>query len=147
MTLTVTHTPKCPERDREYQTGSLAFLSGFFAFSSLHNLRHKISHRLCRPILLLPGGVGIGAESEACVVVPQHTADRFHIGRRPDIKSTGMVFCSFRCLDIKKRHKLFSKSAAFAGAQNGRCFADTARFLCCCSLVCAAPFSAALKKH
>ena len=41
----------------------------------LHDLSHKISHCLCRPILLLPGGMGIGAESEACVVVSQHTAD------------------------------------------------------------------------
>ena len=29
MTHTVTHTAKCPERDRECQTGSFAFLSGF----------------------------------------------------------------------------------------------------------------------
>ena len=28
-----------------------------------------------------------------------------------------MVFRSFRCLDMKKRRRLFSKSAAFAGAQ------------------------------
>ena len=45
----------------------------------LHDLCHEISHRLCRSILLLPGGVGIGAEGEARVVVSQHTADRFHI--------------------------------------------------------------------
>ena len=30
-------------------------------------------------VLDLPGGVGIGAEGEARVVVPKHTADRFHI--------------------------------------------------------------------
>ena len=47
----------------------------FCRFSVLHDLCHKISHCLCRPILLLPGGMGIGAESEACVVVSQHTAD------------------------------------------------------------------------
>ena len=29
LTHTVTHTPKCPERDREHQTGSSAFLPGF----------------------------------------------------------------------------------------------------------------------
>ena len=80
LTHTVTHTPKCPERDRECQTGSFAFLSGFFvAFSALHDLRHEISHRLCRSVLLLPSGVGVGAEGEACVIVAQHTADRFHI--------------------------------------------------------------------
>ena len=46
----------------------------FAAFSVLHDLRHKIPHRLRRPILLLPGGVGVGAEGEARIVVPQHTA-------------------------------------------------------------------------
>ena len=76
----MTHTPKCPERDRECQTGSFAFLSGFFiTFSVLHDLCHKISHGLRRPILLLPGGVGVGTQGEARVVVPQHAADRFHI--------------------------------------------------------------------
>ena len=80
LTHTVTHTVKCPERDRERQTGSSTFLSGFFAgFFALHDLRHEISYCLCRSILLLPGGVGVGAEGEARVVVPKHTADRFHI--------------------------------------------------------------------
>ena len=51
----------------------------FVAFSALHDLRHKIPHRLRRPILLLPGGVGIGAEGKACVIVAQHTGDCFHI--------------------------------------------------------------------
>ena len=45
----------------------------------LHDLRHEISYCLCRSILLLPGGVGIGAEGEARIIVPKHTADRFHI--------------------------------------------------------------------
>ena len=51
----------------------------FAAFPALHDLRHEISHRLRRPILLLPGGVGVGSEGEACVVVTQHTGDRFHV--------------------------------------------------------------------
>ena len=46
----------------------------FVAFSALHDLRHKIPHRLRRPILLLPSGMGVGAEGEARIVVPQHTA-------------------------------------------------------------------------
>ena len=80
LTHTVTHTPKCSERDRECQTGSFAFLSGFFvSFPVLHDLRHKIPHRLRRPVLLLPGGVGVGAEGEARVVVSQHTVDRFYV--------------------------------------------------------------------
>ena len=81
MTHTVTHTAKCPERDRERQTGSSAFLPGFFTFSlaGLHDLCHKIPHRLRRSVLLLPGSMGVGAEGEARVVVAQHTADCFHI--------------------------------------------------------------------
>lgn len=51
----------------------------FVAFPALHDPRHEIPHRLRRPILLLSGGVGVGAEGESCIVVPQHTADRFHI--------------------------------------------------------------------
>ena len=51
----------------------------FRCFFALHDLYHKIPHRLRRLILLLPGGVGVGAEGEACVVVAQHTGDRFHI--------------------------------------------------------------------
>ena len=51
----------------------------FIAFLSLHDLSHKISYRLRRPILLLSGGVGVGAKGEARIVVTQHTADRFHI--------------------------------------------------------------------
>ena len=51
----------------------------FSAFSALHDLRHKIPHRLRCPILLLSGGVGVGTEGKSCVVVSKHTADRFHI--------------------------------------------------------------------
>ena len=32
-------------------------------------MSHKISHRLRRPVLLLPGGVSVGAEGEACIIV------------------------------------------------------------------------------
>ncbi len=40
---------------------------------------HEISHCLCGLVLDLSGGVGIGAEGEACVVVAQHTADCFDV--------------------------------------------------------------------
>ena len=46
---------------------------------ALYDLRYKIPHRLCRSVLLLHGGVGVSAEREAGVVVPQHTADRFYV--------------------------------------------------------------------
>ena len=45
----------------------------------LHDLRHELPHLLCRFVLGLPRGVGVGAEGEAGVVVPQHSGDRFHI--------------------------------------------------------------------
>lgn len=46
----------------------------FFLFV-LHDLLHEVSHGLGRFVLLLPSGVGVGAEGEARVVVPEHTAD------------------------------------------------------------------------
>ena len=51
----------------------------FRRFFGLHDLCHKISHCLRRPVLLLPGGVGVGTESETRVVMAQHTGDRFHV--------------------------------------------------------------------
>ncbi|WP_300765456.1 hypothetical protein, partial [uncultured Oscillibacter sp.] len=47
----------------------------------------------------------------------------------------------------EKTPQTFLNLRRWPGRRNGRCLADIARFLCCCSLVCAAPFSAALKKH
>lgn len=82
---TVTHTPKFPERNRERQTGSSAFLPGFFAaFSVLHDLCHKIPYCLCGSILLLLGGVGGGAEGEACIIVSQLGGDCFRIYTVPE---------------------------------------------------------------
>ena len=37
-----------------------------------HDLVHEISHLFCGLLLLLAGGVGIGAEGEACIVMAQH---------------------------------------------------------------------------
>ena len=45
----------------------------------LHHLAHKISHGFRSLILHLPGGVGVGAQGEARVVVPQHTGNRLDI--------------------------------------------------------------------
>ena len=60
---------------RSYFTGSVwPFWLGY-----LHDLGHKISHGFCCLVLDLAGGVGVGAEGEACIVVAQHTADRFHV--------------------------------------------------------------------
>ena len=45
----------------------------------LYDLCHAAAHSFCCLILNLPGGVGVGAEGEACIVVPQHTADSFDV--------------------------------------------------------------------
>ena len=46
---------------------------------SSHHLCHEAAHGLCGFVLLLTGGVGVGAESEPRIVVSQHTADGFYI--------------------------------------------------------------------
>ena len=63
LTHTVTHTPKGPERFKECRTGRFAFPPGIF-FSVLHDLLHEIAHGLGGLVLLLPGGVGVGAQGK-----------------------------------------------------------------------------------
>ena len=58
----------------------LPFFGGCLGFYFwLHDLSHEVAHGFCCLILNLPGGVGVGAEGEACIVVAQHTADGFHV--------------------------------------------------------------------
>ncbi len=76
LTHTVTHTGKCSERLKEERTDTPS--APLFWISS-HHLCHEAAHGLCGFVLLLAGGVGVGAESEPSIVVPQHTADGFHI--------------------------------------------------------------------
>ena len=58
----------------------LPYFGGCWGFYfRLHDLGHEISHGFCCLILNLAGGVGVGAEGKACVVVAQHTADGFHV--------------------------------------------------------------------
>ena len=45
----------------------------------LHHLCHETAHGLRRLVLHLPGGVGVGAEREARVVMAQHTGDRLDV--------------------------------------------------------------------
>ena len=78
LTHTVTHTPKGPERFKECRAGSLRFPPGFF-LSVLHDLLHKAAHGGCCLVLLLPCCVGIGAEGEPGIVVPQHGGHRLYI--------------------------------------------------------------------
>ena len=50
----------------------------YFLFCS-HHLCHEAAHFLRGLLLHLPCDVGVGAESEARVVVPEHTADGFDV--------------------------------------------------------------------
>ena len=45
----------------------------------LHDLGHEAAHGFRSLILHLPGGMGVGAEGEARVVVAQHTGDRLDV--------------------------------------------------------------------
>lgn len=40
---------------------------------------YRISHDRRSFVLLLAGGVGIGAEGEACVIMAQHGGNGFHV--------------------------------------------------------------------
>ena len=55
----------------------LGILSDALCFSLLfsHHLRHEIAHLFGGTFLHLARDVGVGAEREARVVVPEHTAD------------------------------------------------------------------------
>ena len=46
---------------------------------SSHHLCHEAAHGLCGFVLLLTGGVGVGAECESGIVVAQHAADGFDV--------------------------------------------------------------------
>ena len=65
------------ERVKECRTGRLRFLSGFF--SALHDLCHEVSHGGCGFVLLLPCGMGVGAEGEPGIIVAQHGGHRLYI--------------------------------------------------------------------
>ena len=78
-THTLTHTRKWAERFREYRRGGKVSSPAFCVLFCLHHLCHEAAYSLCGFLLLLPGGVGVGTESEPRVIVSQHTADRFHV--------------------------------------------------------------------
>ena len=48
-------------------------------FSLIYDLPQNAAHGLGGLLLLLPGSVGVGAQGEASVVVPQHGGHRFHV--------------------------------------------------------------------
>ena len=58
---------------------AFAFSPVFLRFYCLHDLRHEAAHRLCGLVLLLPCCVSVGSQGKSCIVVTEHTADRFHV--------------------------------------------------------------------
>lgn len=79
LTHTLTHTRKCPDRPKEYRRGGFASSPVFLSSFCSHDLRHEAAHGLRGFVLLLPHGVGVGAQGEARIIVAQHTAGGFHI--------------------------------------------------------------------
>ena len=74
LTHTVTHTRKgLKSAGREVCASRPAF------FSALHHLFHKTAHGGCCFVLLLPCGVGVGAEGEPGIIVTQHGGHRLDI--------------------------------------------------------------------
>ena len=63
---------------QEYRAGGLHLLPGFYALL-LQHLLHKAPHCGCNFVLLLSGGVGVGAERESGVVVAQHAGYRLDV--------------------------------------------------------------------
>ncbi len=56
----------------------MRFPPGFF-LSALHDLCHEAAHGGCCLVLLLPCGVGVGAEGEPGIIVAQHGGHRLYI--------------------------------------------------------------------
>ena len=60
---------------RQGSSASRPVRCAVYFWLSLPYLRHEVAHGLGCLVLLLSGGVGVGAESEPCVVVAQHGGD------------------------------------------------------------------------
>ena len=77
-----------------------------FFFCS-HHLCHEAAHFLRGLLLHLPCGVGVGAEGEARVVVPEHAADGFHI--HTVLQCQGRECMPLRYNNDKQKKPLFSR--------------------------------------
>ena len=64
---------------QEGQTSCPVFAIAFQMVFPLYHPGHETAHSFRRLILHLAGGVGVGAERETCVIVPQHTGDRLDV--------------------------------------------------------------------
>lgn len=73
----------------------------------LSDLCHEAAHFLCCLLLHLPCDVGVGAERKASVVVPEHTADGFHI--HTVLQCQGRERMPLRYNNDKQKKPLFSR--------------------------------------
>ena len=105
LTHTVTHMRKGPERVKVCRAGSLHFLPVFF--SALHDLFHKAAHGGGCLVLLLPGGVSVGAEGEPGIVVPQHGGHRLYV--HTVLEGCGGESVPLRYNNDKQKKPLFSR--------------------------------------
>ena len=65
---------------KDHRTGRSAFPPGFLLpFTRLYDLPQDTAHGLGGLVLLLPRGVGVGAQGEPGVIVPQHGGHRFDV--------------------------------------------------------------------
>ena len=64
---------------QEGQTSCPVFAIAFQMVFPLYHPGHETAHSFRRLILHLAGSVGVGAEREPCVIVPQHAGDRLNI--------------------------------------------------------------------
>ena len=77
LTHTVTHTQK--RNNGEKSAGQEIFLSCPFFLLFLYNLFHECPHGLGCLVLLLPRGVGVGAEGKSGIVMAQHAGHSLHV--------------------------------------------------------------------
>ena len=82
--------------------------------SALHHLCHKVAHSSRCLVLLLPGGVGVGAEGEPGVVVTQYRGYGFHI--HAVLQGGGGEGMPLRYNKDKRKNPVFSRVSAFVVA-------------------------------
>jgi len=71
---------KQPKRNKDHRTGILfGGLAIFGEILGLYHLCHSFTHGDRRGVLGLPGGMRVGAEREASIVVTQHGGNGFRI--------------------------------------------------------------------
>ena len=96
----------CGKGERASERKLLPFRCSFGKMP-LPYLRHEAAHLFRGSSLHLPCDVGVGAEGEARVVVPEHTADGFHI--YAVLQCQGRECVPLRYNNDKQKKPLFSR--------------------------------------